>query len=277
MYVLDNANLAVAILDPVADRERFGPRYCTGGYILQVEDARHGPLLTGPTYPDSFNWFDGQGIPDSFAQNPLFDPAATNRNALIVGIGECDLVARTVVAYCDWAVERSSDSVTMSSSHAFGPHAVRIERTVRLDARTVRSSTRVVNEGKGLLPIRWFPHPFYPHPDSDDLIRLSFPVRLAAGNGTVPGTGYRIGPTGFIRRVGWPWSDGYFMPLEHDSRAPATIVQRHPVLGLVSGVTSYTPAFFPIWGNSRTFSWEPYLEETIGAGGKLAWWVDYVF
>ena len=74
MYELRNNSLSVTILDPLADQERFGVRYCTGGYIYQVEDARHGPLLSGPTYPDSFNWFDGQGIPDAFNLSPLRDP-----------------------------------------------------------------------------------------------------------------------------------------------------------------------------------------------------------
>ena len=63
MFTLSSETLVVEILDPVADQERFGVRYCTGGYIFQVTDAQHGPLLSGPTYPHDFNWFDGQGIP----------------------------------------------------------------------------------------------------------------------------------------------------------------------------------------------------------------------
>ncbi|MEC7281971.1 MAG: hypothetical protein VXU50_07875, partial [Verrucomicrobiota bacterium] len=66
VYTLQNEVLSVDVLDPVADRERFGTRYCTGGYIFQVTDANYGPLLSGPTYPDSFNTYDGQGIPDAF-------------------------------------------------------------------------------------------------------------------------------------------------------------------------------------------------------------------
>ena len=37
MYTLKNDSLDVSILDPVADRERFGVRYCTGGINLVAE------------------------------------------------------------------------------------------------------------------------------------------------------------------------------------------------------------------------------------------------
>jgi hypothetical protein len=55
------------------------------------------------------------------------------------------------------------------------------------------------------------------------------------------------------------------------------VVQKHPKLGLVAGVCSYIPAFFPIWGNGNTFSWEPYLERGVGVNQALTWWIDYEF
>ena len=62
MYSIANASLSVSILDPVADQQRFGTRYCTGGYIFQVDDSQHGALMSGPTYPDRYDPFNGQGI-----------------------------------------------------------------------------------------------------------------------------------------------------------------------------------------------------------------------
>src|ERR1700712_640061 len=105
MYTLKNANLEVSILDPVADQARFGTRYCTGGYIFQIVDAQHGDLLSGPTYPDSFNWFDGQGIPDAFNLSPLRAPDDTGTTALIIGIGLCDLVGNKVTEFCEWSIQ----------------------------------------------------------------------------------------------------------------------------------------------------------------------------
>jgi len=49
MYSIANASLTVSILDPIADQGRFGTRYCTGGYIFEVIDCQHGPLMSGPT------------------------------------------------------------------------------------------------------------------------------------------------------------------------------------------------------------------------------------
>jgi hypothetical protein len=71
VLTLANETLTVELLDPALDRDRFGVRYCTGGYIFQIRDATLGDLLSGPTYPASFNWFDGQGIPDAFNLSPL--------------------------------------------------------------------------------------------------------------------------------------------------------------------------------------------------------------
>jgi hypothetical protein len=270
MYTIGNAELEVSVLDPVADRERFGTRYCTGGYIFQVADARRGPLLSGPTYPDAFNWFDGQGIPDAFHLTPL--PASTpGAPALVIGIGTCDTTANTVVEFTPWEVDAAAAQVVMRTAGELEGHGYRLERTVAVRGRTVHAGVRLANAGRTMVPLRWYPHPFYPQPDTDELCRFNVPVRLGET------AGFEIAESGFLRRTGWPWTEGHIATLDHEAHAPLTVVQRHPLLGLVAATCSFVPAFLPVWGNPRTISWEPYLERTLHPGQELAWHVDYHF
>lgn len=271
MYTLANAALEVSILDPIADQGRFGPRYCTGGYIFQVTDSRVGELLSGPTFPDTFDWFNGQGIPDAFHPTLQRDPAATDGLSLVLGIGLCDLQAREVKEFCTWEVAQNANSITMRTAHDFQAYAVDIERTVTLTERTIRSHTRIFNRGKSPMPMRWYPHPFYPHPEGDELIKLNIPVEA------IDDKGYRLGDNGFISRKGWPWETGYYLSLNQTPTTNLVVLQKHPKLGLVAGTCSYAPDYFPIWGNPITFSWEPYLERTIGHGQEFSWWIDYEF
>lgn len=271
MYTLKNEALEVAILDPVADRERFGTRYCTGGYIFQIADLKHGPLLSGPTYPDSFNTFDGQGIPDAFNNGPLRDTADTSATALIIGIGPCDLKANTVLEFCRWDIAHTDARIAFRTSQTHQSFALELDRDVFLCGRTVRSRTRLKNMGKRPIPLRWFPHPFFPQPDTDELCRFNVPVQFPDN------PGYEHAESGFIRRKNWPWSEGHYQALDHDAYTSLTVLQKHPALGLVAASCSYTPDFFPIWGNPRTFSWEPYFERTLAPGQETTWWIDYDF
>src|SRR4029079_18347331 len=132
MYTLTSESLEVSILDPLADQERFGTRYCTGGYIFQIADRRHGALLSGPTYPDSFNWFDGQGIPDAFNLSPLREPASSSSDSLIVGVGVCDLAGNRVREFCRWDVQAQASAISMRTAHEFESFALELERTVAL-------------------------------------------------------------------------------------------------------------------------------------------------
>ncbi len=270
MFDLANDTLEVQLLDPIADRERFGVRYCTGGYIFQIRDHEHGDLLSGPTYPDHFNWFDGQGIPDAFNLGPL-NSAKTIGEALIIGIGVCDTRARTVRYLCDWRVERTTTEAVFTTHQAYEDYAFDLSRTVSLRVRTVRSHTALHNIGKAALPMRWFPHPFYPQTATDELLWINAPLRWQDAND------YTLSHNGFIARSAWPWNEGKYLPLDHDAAAPLVLIQRHPKLGMVTAACSYVPGFFPIWGNAATFSWEPFLERTVAPGQTLSWWIDYTF
>lgn len=271
MIKLSNDSLMVEILDPVEDRDRFGPRYCTGGYIFQVIDKTHGPLLSGPTYPESFNWFDGQGLPEAFHQQPIPDPSDPASPVLVVGIGRCDLAAGRIVEYCRWnqTIDPDGCSARFSTVQTTGNTAFELERTVTLIGRSLSSESSIDNTGSTPIPIRWFPHPFFPHPADDELFLPGFAVSFPESEG------FKIGENGFVRRKNWPWTDGCYQAVDHHAKAPSTILQRHPKLGMVAVTLSYVPGLFPIWGNRNTFSFEPYLERTIAAGQRLAWSITY--
>lgn len=282
MYTLKNDALTVTILDPVADRERMGTRYCTGGYIFDVVDEHHGNLLTGPTYPESFNSFDGQGIPDAFNLAPVqvppiprrhlpndFEPPSPN-TALILGIGMCDLKENRVETWCTWQVEHTSQAIRMMTYHTFLGFQIELERTVSLMGRTVQSETTVRNAGWPLA-LRWFPHPFFPQPETDELCKFNIPVSFPDNEG------YKMGENGFIRRKAWPEARGFYQALDHDAQTNLVILQRHPKVGLVAATCSYVPSFFPIWGNGNTFSWEPFLEHSLAPDQNLNWWIAYDF
>lgn len=274
MYELTNDQLAVTLLDPNADRERLGARYCAGGYIFQVTDARLGPLLAGPTYPNDFNVFDGQGIPDAFNLAPLRSVGEPSET-LIVGVGVCDLdpnyQKNGVKTFDDWTVEIAAQEARMTTQQAYREWSLALARTVSLMGRTIRSHIKLDNTGRAPIPLRWFPHPFYPHA-GDELIKLNIDVNFGES------AGYELRPNGWIARKNWPWPPyGHYLPLNHNATERLVIQQRHPLLGTVSATCSYVPDFFPIWGNVNTFSWEPFFERMVAPGQSLAWFIDYDF
>ena len=274
MFTLNNDQLTVTLLDPQADRNKMGARYCLGGYIFQITDNKHGELLSGPTYPDSFNTFDGQGIPDAFNLSPLRAVGEASE-AFIIGVGVCtlhpDYRQNAVKTFDDWEIGTGDGHIRMATQQTYREWSLHLERIVRLGGRTVRSEITLINEGQAPIPMRWFPHPFFPHA-GDDLCKLAMMPTESDG--------FELQGSGWIARKNWPWDRaGHYLPLQHMgfAHAPYTIQQRHPKLGIVTGTCSYTPTFFPIWGNDNTFSWEPFYERMIAPGTTERWWIDYDF
>jgi hypothetical protein len=270
MHTLSDGELTVELLDPATDLDRLGARYCTAGYIFQVHHAQHGPLLSGPRYPDEFHWYDGQGAPDTFHRAPVRSEDTPDR-VLIPGVGICSSDQKQVIEFARWNQKKERNTVHWNTEHRFGQSVLSITRSVSLMGRTVRSVTRISNDGQGFVPVNWYPHPFFPHPPDNQLCRFSVPISMANTDM------FALGADQSIHRVGWPWNGGGFTPIEHDARDHVSVIQRHPLLGSVTVVLGYVPSYTMIYGNSACFSFEPYFERTLGPGQSAEWFVDYLF
>ena len=284
MYILQNSQLTVSLLDPATDTAYLGSRYVVGGYIHQVTDAQQGALLSGPEFPaPQPTPFNGQGAPDMFFTSLGDDEAALGDEVGAIGVGR---VRRTsdvepfdvrhnpeVIEYLPWQVEQDEASVTMRTAQEFRGWAYMLERRVELDERTLRSHTRIRSEGESTLPVRWFPHPFFP-PTADGVqCRFSVPIELPEN------PAYFLNEDDFIcLQPDFDWRKGYFQPLGFaDAENGMTITQRHPLLGEVVATIDYATDFLPIWGNDRTFSFEPYFTTQLARGESAAWEIAYAF
>lgn len=272
MIEIRNEELTVTLLDPTQDRHLLGSRYCAGGYIFQIEDAELGPLLSGPTYPEAFDWFNGQGIPDSFAATPLYPRRVEDPSVLVLGVGLCKRDLSDVIRFDDWTVDSDDgESVVYTVAHRLDDLHVLIRRSVTLVERTVISSTTVTNAGEPQFAFSWFPHPFFPPPPSAELVRFSAPVSVPEGGP------YVLSENGFIARSRALSAEGEYAALAHNSARGLTVLQRHPGLGLIAAEVGYVPTLLPVWGNDRTFSWEPHHDRSLASGESSSWSLSYHF
>jgi hypothetical protein len=278
MLELKNDSLLVSILDPVADRERLGTRYCTAGFIFQVEDLARDParlLLAGPTFPHSYNLFDGQGMPDAFQPHLVVeqDADANPTRVLGIGIGLIDATANVVAERCTWTVERGEGSLGFRTTQEAGRWRFGLERVVSLRGRTIRVHTTLTNTGDRHVPFQWYPHPFFPLYPTGECCRMSVPVTLPEN------PGYELLDNGFIAMKHLPWtgSENHFQLVGHRADAPISFVQKHPVTSLVTATIDYVPTRMPIWGNRFTFSFEPYLERVVSQKEAASWSITYDF
>lgn len=282
MFTIKNDQLVVSILDPVAERFRLGSRYCTGGYIYQVTDLQLGELFSGPLYPNPYpDVFDGQGAPDMFHAALVPDGTPVGGEVACIGVGR---VLRssphepfevrfnpTVIEFLTWETALEKTRITMSAAQVFGPWGYELTRRVALEGRAVVSTTTIRSTGQAVLPIRWFAHPFWPLTADNVLCRFSPAVGMAEN------PGYRFDADGFIcRKPDFDWSrGGHYQPLEILSPAPLEVIEKHPRTGQTVTTIDFVPGFLPIWGNSRTFSFEPYYLGELRDGEQAEWTIRY--
>ena len=275
MLTLKNESLTVSVLDPVADSGRLGTRYCTGGFIFQIEDAARGILLSGPTFPDSYNLFDGQGAPDAFQPHLVVeqDPAGKPSLVLGIGIGLIDPAADRTRDRCTWDIGGGAGTLIFRTAQTAGPWSFKLERRLVLRGRTLRSQTALLNTGTRHIPFQWYPHPFFPLYPGGECCRVSVPITLPDN------PGYELAENGFLVMKDLPWTGNrnHFQLLGHSGDRPVSFLQKHPVTSLASAVCDYVPTRLPVWGNPRTFSFEPYHERNLIAQDEARWSITYDF
>ena len=280
MLALKNDSLTVQVLDPAADMDRLGTRYCTGGFIFQVEDhdgsPARGNLLSGPTYPHSYNLFDGQGAPDAFQPHLVIEqnPDGTPVRVLGIGIGVIDAKANTVAERCAWEVKRGEGVLSFRTTQSAGTWTFDLTRTLTLHGRTLKSETTLSNTGSRHVAFQWYPHPFFPLYPSGECCRMSVPASIPHDS-----PGYELLDNGFLRMRHLPWtgSENHLQLVDFPGTSPVSFVQKHPLTSLVTAVCDYVPSRIPVWGNRFTFSFEPYYERNLQPTESARWSMTYDF
>jgi hypothetical protein len=282
MFVLEGGGLALTILDPHADSAKLGSRYCSGGYVWQVTDARHGPLLSGPRFPDAEPpVFDGQGLPEVFETALGQDTAKVGEDVWVIGVGRVrrESAVRpfhvrdnpTVVERVPWSVERGAQSITMRSHETFREFEFALARTVSLEERTLTSSTTLENVGALALPLRGFAHPFFPWAGSE-CFRASLACELPKN------PGFSLNEHGVVeRRAEHDWARGCYVVPRVALGGELHVTQQHPALGELNVSCLFPLAGLALWGNERTVSFEPFHATVLEPRGSSTWSVEYRF
>jgi hypothetical protein len=283
MITLDNSELSVSILHPVDDRDRLGVRYCSGGYVYQVEDKHRGPLFSGPEYPSaSPSVINGQGMPDVFQFTQFDDPNDCPPVKMIIGVGVLDNAVHQkasdvhfslpIAEACAWEIDTTPASVVMRTRQALDGHALRLERSLHLSERTLVSTTILANTGSRALMFRWFAHPFFPRMATDESCILGFPYVLPECGGFFVD---KVGAIGL--RDSYDWKTGCFQLLEGIEDEQFCIRQRHPKCDTVHVDGNFPLHRVALWANEQTFSIEPFLQRTLQPGEDYAWTFSYRF
>ena len=283
MLTLASSGLCVEILDPRVELERLGARYCSGGYVWQVHDERHGPLLAGPCFPERDPpVFDGQGAPEVFELALGQHTAKVGDEVYVLGVGRVrrESAVRpfhvrdnpTVTERATWEVrETAANTLCFRSQATFGAFAFAIERTVALVGRTLTSATLLRNFGAPELPLRWFAHPFLAWA-GERLFASSLELALPEGAALLEDA------DGWVtRREGSAWSRGQYVLPRVALGGELGVEACHPALGRVRALCRFPLGGLALWGNERTWSFEPFFQTLVAPGAEARWAVEYAF
>lgn len=277
MLHLANAELTVDLLDPAAHRALLGPRFCAGGYIWQVHD-RHGPLLTGPEWPNPRPApHNGQGLPESFRHStttgqPLLWQGDTG---LAPGAGELErnaAGAAVLTAPCTWSIEPSADQLVFNTAQTVAGWSYELERTVRLRDRSLSSISQLTNRGAAPLVLEWFAHPFFALHEGRAV------VTLPAGTILPENPGFALADRELtFRRAFVGEHDGHLDHLLLPRGQPLTAIVSYPSRGYVKFSTDFAPFKCVVWANGHTLSLEPFLRLDLAPGESRRWTLAYEF
>jgi hypothetical protein len=282
MIYIKSGALLVSLLDPREDSGKLGPRYCTGGYIWQVQDAAGRSLLSGPYFPlETPPVFDGQGMPEVFEIPLGGGEAPAGGEVCVIGVG---VVKKTsaiepfhprnnprVTKFCSWDIEHGENFAVMSTEQCYKDKSIKLKREVRVNGKQIESINRVKNTGGGDITLRWFSHPFLP-------LNANFACGKISPHAALPqSAGYRMDANGAIfMKEDYAWEKGLFQLLDvPESKLSFDIP--HPVCGSVKINCGYNVIRCALWANANTFSFEPFLQRTLKAGEELEWRLSICF
>lgn len=279
MLTLANDQLRIDVLDPTANADLLGPRFCAGAFVWQIHDAAAGPLLSGPEGPEARpDPFNGHGLPEACR-----DRARSGQSWLwegdegfAPGVGTLGKGPDGVVITQPgtWHLDIGPTRAEFRSRHVAAGYAAELTRTLTLEGRTLRSHSRLTNTGRKPMELEWFAHPFFAlENDGGIAVKLPDSATLPADSGFTLASNILRGARRYVGK-----DDGAFTLPDGLTEQPLDVNISHPALeGGIQFTTDFVPSECPIWMNGFTFSIEPYQRLSLAEGVTREWQLNYTF
>ena len=284
MLFLKNEKYTVEVLDPENDHDLLGARYCRGGQVFQVKDAEGNDLFSGPTYPENYNPFDSQGLPDAFNAYPNLEEAKLGDDIFTIGVGlvkyskiietffACD--NREVIKAVEWSVQQDDNQLVFECVDSHMGWAYSLKKILKLSENELKFDFELRNIGEKLLPVSWFAHPFFFHNKDQGLGKL--PIKQEQNlfyEKDSEGKIYARLPQNYDGAIHNTFAMGQALQNEPELNVP----YQHDQLSNFNICCRFNVAQFPTWFNDKTTSPEPFVIDELRQKEKLTWGMDYRF